>query len=251
MNIQFLHKVKIEFISRLLYSYVILFLYYMMGYSIKDAILAGSKVEPLRALRSFTETDLSLSFHQIPKYFGYIAESLKWQATNIISEDFLSNQLCCFAEDGWRSHFCVDSNYSEKFKGTFSYNLISYYKHRPDFPDNRVVALLGPWVIEESDMRNQLETHGFILWPADNYEHSFIQEDLKYGTFRKLYPNYTVDALEDDAPLRCEYNTSKGIKYLKLLHNSYVERLEKTFDELPTVLLDMIASYVLGEFKIF
>ncbi|AYV84057.1 MAG: hypothetical protein Hyperionvirus16_32 [Hyperionvirus sp.] len=210
----------------------------MTKYSIADAISAGLNVEPIGLLRSFTETDPQLSFHQIPIYFEHIKQSLKWQSTNIISENFLSNELCYFIEDARpRIIFCVDPNNSSTPQGRFIYIVSSINE----------IGLAGPEYIRESEMKKQFETDGFLLWEAYSYEIMFKNYKLKYGTFRKFYPNHNLKLFRDDDLLCCEYNTSKGIKYLKLLHNSYVGRLSKTFDALPIVLLNIISSYVLGE----
>ncbi|AYV83765.1 MAG: hypothetical protein Hyperionvirus11_38 [Hyperionvirus sp.] len=112
------------------------------------------------------------------------------------------------------------------------------------------LSLRGPMGIKGDDMRNQFQTRGFILWPATNSAHIFEHNALKYGTFRQFYSNCMVKLFAADNLLRCEYNTKKGLKYLKLLHNSYVGRLANTFNALPDVLLNIISSYVLGEFSI-
>ncbi|AYV84807.1 MAG: hypothetical protein Hyperionvirus40_11 [Hyperionvirus sp.] len=212
-----------------------------MTASIKSAISAGLEVEAISDLGSFTETDPCLSFHLIPRYFEYIAEGLKWQSTNIISEDFLSKQLCSFLECGGTIYFCSDSNNSGTPKWRYTYKLELYFKEQ-----RGVMSLSGP-NIKESDMQLQFKSQGFILWPAFNEEECLFKFEFKYGTFRQFYPNYSVRLLQGHELLRCEYNTKKGIKYLKLLGKSYVDRLSEAFDALPEVLLAIISCYVLGE----
>ncbi|AYV84805.1 MAG: hypothetical protein Hyperionvirus40_9 [Hyperionvirus sp.] len=213
-----------------------------MTVTIKSAISAGLEVEAISDLGSFTETDPCLSFHLIPRYFEYIAEGLKWQSTNIISEDFLSKQLCCFVSVRGTIYFCSDSNYSERRPGRFFYVLSLAFRN-----EDALMALYGPDYIEKSDLQLQFKSHGFILWPAYDEEKKFQHAMTTYGTFRQFYPNYSVRLLRDDQPLHCEYNRKKGIKYLKLLQKSYVDRLTKAFDALPKVLVDIISCYVLGE----
>ncbi|AYV84048.1 MAG: hypothetical protein Hyperionvirus16_23 [Hyperionvirus sp.] len=177
----------------------------------------------------------------------YIAERSEtlvecaWQATNIISENFLSNESCYFLEDTEpRIFYCLDPNNSSTAQGKFTYVVTSY----------GIMGLAGPLYINETEMKKQYEMQGFLLWPAYDYSEAFKNKILKYGPFRKFYPNHYLRLYKHDNLLRCEYNTKKGIKYLKLLHNSYVGRFAKAIDDLPIVLLDIISSYVLGEFII-
>ncbi|AYV84073.1 MAG: hypothetical protein Hyperionvirus16_48 [Hyperionvirus sp.] len=217
--------------------------------SIADAFSLGLKVESIATLRSFTESDPHLSFHQIDIHFEYIAESLKWQATNILSEDFLSKELCCFLDRQGSTtiYFSRDSNNS----GTprFWYALCDL-KNPSGIFEQAELFLSGPQNILETTLKEQLESYGFILWKADKKQQLLETYNLKYGTFRNFYPNVNLSLLINEELLRCEHNTRKAIKYLKLLHKSYLERLSKVFDALPNVLLDIIVYYVLGEFLI-
>ncbi|AYV84785.1 MAG: hypothetical protein Hyperionvirus39_5 [Hyperionvirus sp.] len=219
-----------------------------LAYSISDAISAGLNVKPLTQLESFTECDPLLSFHQIPLTYGYIAQTLKWQSTNIQSEDFLSNEPCYFEDSIANIYFYIESNYTKSSNGRFTYALCELFEERSTL--NFMLVLRGPGRIEASDLIKQFETRGFILWPTYSPDDILKNNGSKHGTFRKFYPNSNVTYFRDDGLLRCEYNTKKGISYLKLLHSSYVDRLAKTFDALPNVLLDIICSYVLGEFQI-
>ncbi|AYV83142.1 MAG: hypothetical protein Hyperionvirus4_107 [Hyperionvirus sp.] len=215
-----------------------------MEFSIEDAFYAGLKVECLGALPIFTETDSDLSFHMVPRYFESIAQTLRWQATNITSEDFLCNQLCFFVELGDSIVFCLDASYSGIPMGTFPYCVTASL-----CDTQKTIMLLGPSSIAETVMEQEFISHGFLMWESECHMEIFGGSfKKKYGTFRQFYPQISVRLHRLDGPLRCEHNTKKGMKYLKLLHASYVDRLSKVFDELPRVLIDMISSYVLGEF---
>ncbi|AYV81174.1 MAG: hypothetical protein Harvfovirus19_19 [Harvfovirus sp.] len=215
----------------------------MTELSINSAISAGLTVESVDSLPNFTENDPPFSFHKIPGYYNYIIQSLKWQATNVLSEDFLSNELCYFIERNSRVYFCVDSNNLEVPKAKFAYYLATQSK-------DYVIVLAGPSKIKESHLQKQLKSRGFILWKAENLQNFLKNLEFKYGTFRNFFPNSHVTLLKNDELLGCKHNAMKVIKYLKLLQKSYVGRLAKVFDALPDVLLDIISSYVLGEFLI-
>ncbi|AYV82871.1 MAG: hypothetical protein Hyperionvirus3_17 [Hyperionvirus sp.] len=217
----------------------------MIRSSIDFAFDLGLQVESICELGSITETDPSLSFDRIPTHFEYIAQSLKWQATNIISEEFLSNEVCYFLVTDAGIYFFLGSHNSEKPDTRFAYVMSSRF-YSGIF--NHQVCLSGPQDIEISIIKKQLKSYGFILWPAFDNRHRFGSAELKYGTFRNFYPEIKINLIECDSRLRCEHNTKKGIKYLKLLHRSYVERLSKVIDVVPDVLLDIISYYVLGEF---
>ncbi|AYV80568.1 MAG: hypothetical protein Harvfovirus3_13 [Harvfovirus sp.] len=210
-----------------------------MEQSIASAISRGLKIGPIPDLRWFTESDPNLSFHEIPRYFDEIALTLRWQSTNIISEDFLSNRLCYFVLD--RNYFCTDT-------GRFSYSMNRLEYNGLEIK-SCVFSLPGPWMIETSDLNEQLKCRGFILWKTDSKMDYFLNGNVVRGTFRNFFPKTTVKMLEGDELLQCEYNTKKGVHYLKLLHKSYVKRLWSVFDLIPIVLLDIIGSYVLGELK--
>ncbi|AYV81175.1 MAG: hypothetical protein Harvfovirus19_20 [Harvfovirus sp.] len=214
----------------------------MKEFSIDEAILDGLMVGAVSTLGSFTETDPHLSFHQIPSYSEDIALSLKWQSINIISEDFLSNELCYFVQTTHRMYFCLDLN-----KAKFSYYIVRGENSPPD--ENHEIVLAGPRRMT-CDIYDQFRSRGFILWESHNHDLFFQKTRVKHGTFRKFFPNSIVTLFPNDELLCCEYNTQKGIHYLKLLRYSYLDRLAKVFDALPDVLLDIISSYALGEFLI-
>ncbi|AYV81176.1 MAG: hypothetical protein Harvfovirus19_21 [Harvfovirus sp.] len=215
----------------------------MCEFSIIDAISIGLTVQPVSTLGSFTETDPHLSFHQIPSYYEHIVLSLKWQSTNVISEDFLSNELCYFVESQSFSYFCLNSNNLEIPTGKFSYYLA-------EIVGDNFIVLSGPERLIQDNITEQFKSRGFILWESFDRQKNFENKPLKYGTFRNFYPNLRVKLIDNDHLLRCEYNTKKAVKYLKLLRKSYQDRLAKVFETVPNVLLDIISSYVFGEFLI-
>ncbi|AYV82953.1 MAG: hypothetical protein Hyperionvirus3_99 [Hyperionvirus sp.] len=221
----------------------------MGEYSVRAAFEAGLKVGPICSLGLFTEDDEYLSFHRIDSRFEYIAEGLKWQWIDIISEDFLSSELCYFMEgDGGSVFFFPDSHNSEIAKTRFLYALTGP-TYSPRISDRGTLSYHGPEYIKISVIEKQLESIGFIVWeghnPLDRLRSS--EKKGKYGTFRNFYPNVKVHLVAGDKYLRCEHNMKKGIKYLKLLHKSYVARLGRVFDRVPNVLLDIICYYVLGD----
>ncbi|AYV80583.1 MAG: hypothetical protein Harvfovirus3_28 [Harvfovirus sp.] len=206
---------------------------------IDGAILAGLKVNGIDKLG-----DVNMAFEQIPEHFRFIAETLRWQTTDVASEEFLNNQLCYFVDRRDHAYFCLESNYSETNKGKFAYYLEkSFFGTSPGY-----IFLTGSLYMDKSEIENQLESRGFILWMGNNVSDTFEKNYVMYGTFRHFYPDLKVVLSGDDAQLQCKFNRKKGVKYLKLLLASYVERLFGVFDVLPSVLLDIVAVYVMGEF---
>ncbi|AYV83790.1 MAG: hypothetical protein Hyperionvirus11_63 [Hyperionvirus sp.] len=208
----------------------------MVEYTIAEAFAAGLEVEPICNLGHFTEDDQNLSFHRIHSHFEYISQSLKWQWANIISDDFLCNELCNFVEGDTGVFFFRDSNNYEIAKTRFVYALRSSI-YSPQILKMGILSFHGPQHMEKSVIEKQLKSYGFVLWEAYDEGDLLENKKAKYGSLRHFYPELEVYLAECDKYLCCEYNTKKGIKYLKLLRGSYIERLTGVFDALPNVLL--------------